>query len=144
MTIVVERVEWARAREQLLAVRVAVFEVEQGISSTVDLDGRDATAVHVLATFDGEAAGTGRLLPDGTIGRMAVLSEHRRRGIGTALMHALLDAANDAGHQVVRLHAQIQVEDFYLALGFTPAGAHHMEVGIEHVPMTLVVDGPRR
>ena len=48
-----------------------------------------------------------------------VRSEHRRRGIGTALMTKMEDAAARAGAVKVWLLARTRVERFYARLGYT-------------------------
>ena len=76
--VVVRRVEWSEARDQLRAIRINVFVREQHVPEELEWDGIDETCLHVLAeAAGGEAVGTGRLLPDGRIGRMAVLAHWR-------------------------------------------------------------------
>ena len=67
-----------------------------------------------------KAIGTGRLLPDGHIGRMAVVKEWRRRGVGAALLQALMAEAQQRGHTEVALAAQLQAMEFYRGFGFAP------------------------
>ena len=56
-------------------VREAVFVAEQGVPLALEWDKFDAVSRHVIARdSSGEVIGTGRLLPDGHIGRMAVLA----------------------------------------------------------------------
>ena len=65
-------------------VREAVFVTEQQVPREIEMDEHDASSRHVLARdADGGAIGTGRLLVDGHIGRMAVLAGWRRHGRGT-------------------------------------------------------------
>ena len=66
--------------------------------------------------------GTGRLSPDRLIGRMAVLSEWRGRGVGEALLKALLDQARALGYRAVELHAQVHAISFYTKYGFEAYG----------------------
>ena len=95
-----------------MAVRNALFVDEQGVPADLEADGCDADAVHFLATdAGGNAVGTARLLADGQIGRIAVLPAFRRRGIGSRLLAAAMDAARTRGHRRVWLHAQIDAQD---------------------------------
>ncbi|HHO67402.1 MAG TPA: GNAT family N-acetyltransferase [Gammaproteobacteria bacterium] len=119
----------------IAAIRHAVFSLEQGIDATADLDGRDTAAIHALAEVDGHAVGTGRLLPDGHIGRLAVLRDWRGRGIGTALLEALVEAARRQGLARVYLGAQAQATGFYEKHGFRACGEPYVEVGITHLRM---------
>ena len=74
---------------------------------SLEWDEFDVVSQHALA-FDahGQAIGTGRLLPDGHIGRMAVLNGWRSRGIGGAILGFLVDCARRRGDTVLHLNAQ--------------------------------------
>jgi predicted GNAT family N-acyltransferase len=88
-----------------------------------------------VAWSGSKAAGTGRLLPDGHIGRMAVLPEFRRSGVGGLILQRLIDAARERGHRRIELSAQAYVESFYQRHGFIREGSIYLEAGIEHVKM---------
>lgn len=131
----IELLDWERARGQAAPIRFAVFVEEQGVPFEIELDEYDAVSIHALA-FDGEkAVGTGRLLPDGHIGRMAVLKRFRGKGIGGALLEALMKAAKARGDREVVLSAQVDALRFYGAHGFQPEGDEYMEAGIRHQAM---------
>jgi GNAT superfamily N-acetyltransferase len=90
---------WNELREPARAVREAVFVVEQKVPREIELDEHDATSRHVLARDgDGSPIGTGRLLPDGHIGRMAVLADWRGKGVGRAMLERLLEEAAGTRH----------------------------------------------
>ncbi len=134
----VEVVNWHDASVTLRVVRSAVFIREQLIPEDQEWDEADASCVHVLASaFTGEAIGTGRLLPDGHIGRMAVLKSWRGQGVGAAMMRVLLAAAEARGHASVELSAQKHAIGFYRGFGFEVTGAEYLEVGIPHRAMRL-------
>jgi predicted GNAT family N-acyltransferase len=117
-------------------VRRQVFVVEQGIAEHLEWDGRDAACHHVLATGPRQLAiGTGRLDPEGRIGRMAVLPSWRAKGVGRALLAALLALARVQGHRKVVVHAQCAVAGFYRQAGFREQGRPFSEAGIEHQKM---------
>src|SRR5687768_7131872 len=100
------QVEWATSKDALRAVRWRVFVEEQRVPEDLEWDDEDERSDHVMAVAaDGTPIGTGRLLRDGHIGRMAVLKEWRGRGVGSALMTHLLRLAGTAGHETARLHA---------------------------------------
>ena len=69
------------------------------------------------------------------IGRMAVLLEHRRHGIGGRILEALEDAARQRGAPNALLHAQNYVKAFYADRGYQEEGETFQEAGIEHVVM---------
>ena len=135
---VVRPVNWHASRDKLRAIRHAVFVEEQRVPEALEWDDADERAYHVLATSsEGEAIGTGRLKLDGQIGRMAVQREWRRRGVGTAILKALLALAGKQGCRLVRLHAQTQAIAFYEKCGFVLIGPEFDEAGIPHRVMEL-------
>ena len=92
----------------------------------------DSISWHVVALVDGVPIGTGRLLPDGHIGRMAVLRDWRGRGAGAAMLAMLMQIARNQGMRRVMLNAQLHALRFYLQQGFQPVGEDFMEAGIPH------------
>lgn len=138
----VRRADWQRDAAILSALRNAVFVREQGVPKGLEFDGQDAQALHLLAeAADGTALGTARLLPDGQIGRMAVLAPWRRQGVGRALLLELLRIATDTRLPTPHLHAQEAVIGFYAAHGFVASGAGFTEAGIAHRRMHLADPG---
>ncbi|MGB8651492.1 MAG: GNAT family N-acyltransferase, partial [Mycobacteriales bacterium] len=77
------RVELARPDDlpEVFALRHEVFVVGQGVPGELERDDLDAVCDHAVARVDGVVVGTGRLLPDGTIGRMAVAAAARGQGV---------------------------------------------------------------
>lgn len=139
----VERAAFDEARDALHGVRGTVFIEEQGVPAEIERDALDPQCVHVLARApDGTPIGAGRLTPDRRIGRMAVLREWRGRGVGAAMLVALVDAAHELGWPEVRLHAQVAAIRFYRRLGFLPLGPRFEEAGIEHQTMARSLAGP--
>ena len=133
----VKPVYWQASQAQLRAIRAKVFIEEQGVPQELEWDGLDEHAYHVMAlAADGTPIGTGRLLQDGHIGRVAVLKEWRGKGVGKALLDLLLVVANKMGYEEVKLNAQVRVLDFYQGRGFVAQGKEFMEAGIPHVAMT--------
>lgn len=131
----VEVVDFESHREALYSVRNRVFVEEQGVPEAVEHDEADPLCCHVLARWDGEPVGTGRLTPEGRIGRMAVLPEHRRRSIGSALLAKLLEEAHRQGFRETQLAAQVTAITFYERFGFKAEGAIFQEAGIDHILM---------
>ncbi len=129
---------WSDAAALARPVREEVFVDEQGVPLEEEWDGHDASCRHALALdAEGAAIGTARLLPEGRIGRMAVRRPWRGRGVGTALMRALLGEARAAGMSEITLHAQTHAAGFYRRFGFSARGGEFEEAGIPHVEMTL-------
>lgn len=135
-TFGVQSVSHAAAHAAIHGVRQQVFVIEQGVPAELERDALDPACHHVLAhDADGQPIGTGRLLPDGRIGRMAVLPGWRGKGVGEAMLDALVKAATAGGLHEVHLHAQLAARDFYARLGFLPEGAVFEEAGIAHQQM---------
>jgi predicted GNAT family N-acyltransferase len=144
-------VRTAAEMEDALSVRRAVFIEEQGVSEAEEIDAYDGDparvtgAVHVVAYVGGRPAATGRLLLDGLagenahIGRIAVLREHRRRGLGRTIMMALQREAQRRGYSGVTVAAQLQAVPFYERLGYRTYGEVFLDAGIEHRLMDLVL-----
>ncbi len=129
---------WATGAQRLSAVRRAVFIVEQHVPEALEWDDDDARSIHALAeSRTGLPVGTARLLPDGHIGRMAVLREWRRSGVGAALLRSLLGEAASRGHRIVRLNAQVRAIGFYERFGFEAHGPLFDDAGIPHRAMRL-------
>lgn len=133
----IELLDWERARSEASRIRLAVFVDEQRVPPEIEMDENDAASVHALAYDGGEAVATGRLLPDGHIGRMAVLKAHRARGAGSAILQVLIEEARRRGMREVVLSAQTHALDFYRKHGFAPQGAVYTEAGIPHQEMRL-------
>ncbi len=128
--------QWDEARAEARRIRELVFVREQGVPLALEMDDQDAHCDHALAlTDDGRAVGTGRLLPDAHIGRMAVLKEWRANGVGALLLQALIEQARQRGHTRVCLNAQSYAAGFYRRYGFEVSGSEFMEAGIPHVAM---------
>jgi len=122
-------------RPDIINIRTLIFVDEQGINSTIDFDGLDEVATHVLVFSQNKAIATGRMLDDGHIGRIAVLKEHRKQGVGAKVLQALLENAQVKGFSRVYLGSQIHAAGFYKKLGFTICGEVFMDAGLEHIEM---------
>ena len=141
----VELVDFQQALAELRAVRDEVFVTEQNVPVELEHDARDPLCTHVIARLlDGTPIGTGRLTTDRHIGRMAVLAPWRGRGVGDALLLALVEQARLRGWHDVHLNAQVPALGFYERHGFQPEGERFMEAGIEHQSMQRTLDGPRK
>jgi predicted GNAT family N-acyltransferase len=131
----IELLDWQRARALASPIRFEVFVREQRVPAEIELDEHDAVSVHALAFVGEDAIGTGRLLPDGQIGRMAVLKKWRGRGIGGSILKKLIEAAVERGVRQIALSAQVHALEFYRSHGFQPVGDVYQEAGIAHQAM---------
>lgn len=134
---------------QALAVREVVFIEEHGSPDALERDSEDDIAYRLLALVEKHAVGTGRLVEAsapagasgtwGKVGSMAVLTTHRRRGIGTRLLNELETEARRRGYAGLRLSAQLSWKDFYTRHGYAPAGEPFDEAGVPHMEMTKLL-----
>jgi predicted GNAT family N-acyltransferase len=131
---------WEELRNEASAIRFEVFVQEQQVPLELELDEMDRLSLHALA-FDaqGRAIATGRLLPDGHIGRMAVLSSERKKGVGALVLQTLVDAAKLKGYAQVLLGAQIHAKGFYDRQGFVEYGEVFLDANIAHIMMKKVL-----
>jgi predicted GNAT family N-acyltransferase len=140
---------WSELGKDASEIRTEVFVREQGIPAELEWDETDKVCIHVVVYSEtgsvSKAVGTGRLIapkkPGGAakIGRMAVLEEYRRHGIGDDVMQALIEHAFEAGYKTIELSAQAYVQGFYEKHGFQADGEPYEEVGIAHQKMMLTL-----
>ena len=136
----IELMVWNTARAEASRIRLAVFVEEQRVPPEIEMDDKDAACVHALAYAQGRAVGTGRLLPDGHIGRMAVLKENRSLGVGSAILERLVEEARRRGMKEIVLSAQTHALGFYRRHGFRVAGEVFEEAGIPHQEMRRMLN----
>lgn len=134
--LALREVGWADGGDKLAAIRRRVFIEEQHVPEALEWDDLDGGALHLLAFVDGNPVGCARLLPGGRIGRMAVLPEWRRQGVGGALLQALIASARRQGLQQVTLSAQVHAIPFYQHHGFSICSDSYPDAGIPHRDMT--------
>jgi len=124
--------------DEIVAVRARVFRDEQGMVSHDLTDADDRHGVHAYARQEGEVIAVGRLTPpangraEGQIAWVAVVSEHRGGGAGSAVMKALLAVADRHRFPGLLISAQTHALPFYRRLGFMPFGDRFTVKGIEH------------
>jgi predicted GNAT family N-acyltransferase len=127
---------WESLKQEAQPVRYEVFVLEQNVPVELEWDDMDGVSLHAVARDEqGRALGTGRLLPDGHIGRMAVKKEARGTGIGGRILKALMEQARMRGDTSVILSAQTHAAPFYSHFGFVQEGEEFMEAGIPHIQM---------
>lgn len=127
-------------KELAFAIRRRVFVVEQLVDPEEEYDDEDEVSTHFIAEYNGEACGTARwrFKDKGVIKleRFAVDKAYRNKGVGKALVNAILEDLPLADK--VMLHAQIQAVEFYGNLGFESYGPEFSEAGIRHFAMKLM------
>jgi predicted GNAT family N-acyltransferase len=132
---------WQEASQDAYLIREKVFIQEQGVPVDMELDEFDLSSKHALAYEGNLCVGTGRLVHlhshHAQIGRMAVLSTFRNRGIGKAILSRLIALAKTEGVLTLTLHSQVSAIPFYAKMGFIVEGPIYDEAGISHRNMIL-------
>lgn len=136
LPVKIEQVAWLAGKSQLEQIRKKVFVEEQGVSESDEWDDKDDQAWHFLAySQDSKAVACARLLPEGKLTRMAVLTDFRGLGIGKKLLHTIEVFAASRQIKTLHLDAQIQALNFYQRLGYKAEGDVFLDAGIEHLRM---------
>ncbi|MEH1901780.1 MAG: GNAT family N-acetyltransferase [Nostoc sp.] len=121
------------------AIRIAVFQEEQGVDPALEFDGKDELSDHLIAYLNEEVVGTTRIryLDERTakIERLAVLSTSRGQGIGKKIMIKALEVIANKNIPEVVIHAQEYVKNLYKKLDFVEDGEIFEEASIPHVKM---------
>ena len=124
--------------DQVFAIRKQVFVHEQQCPPELEWEFEEES-IHFLALYEGQPAGAARWRKTDKgykLERFAVLKECRDKGLGKALVQAVLaDLPEDASY--IYLHAQTHARDFYERLGFRAVGDEFEEAGIRHFKMTF-------
>ena len=130
---------WAQHKKELSQVRRDVFINEQKVPETLEWDEFDETAIHILVLNEKQnPIATGRLKTDGQIGRMAVIKNYRKQGIGSAILKSLISHASQQHYPKLYLHAQLSAVNFYQKFNFKAYGNEFMDAGIAHQSMQLI------
>jgi len=127
-------------RDAAFVLRRAVFETEQNVPRPLDRDAHDNNADHVVA-FDeeGRCVGTGRVVRVDSrtcqIGRMATAPDHRKHGVGAAVLENLERMARLRGLAEIVIHAQLPAEPFFRNRGYVAEGEPFLAEGVPHLFM---------
>lgn len=142
MTLQMRTGTWAELQSDAKPIREQVFIQEQGIAEADEWDAQDQVSQHFVV-FDGEhAIATARLLPNHSIGRVAVLASYRGQGIGKLLMLQIIQQAQQQQRPLLQLSSQVHAMSFYQNLGFHVHGDVYMDCGIPHIDMQMSLLGP--
>lgn len=118
-------------------IRTKVFVEEQKF--TDEFDENELTAHHLLISDGEKPAATARLLPLGDehflVGRVAVLPEYRKRGLGEMLLSLCEERARGLGGTVMEVSAQCRAREFYEKCGYVASGEVYLDQYCEHIHM---------
>lgn len=138
--ITVHKVNTEEELNQVFEIRRIVFVVGQNCPPELEWENEDVST-HFIA-FDENKTPCGaarwRKTEKGyKLERFAVLEHFRGKGVGQALVKAVLDDVIPLlqDGDKIYLHAQIQAMGLYEKFGFVPQGPQFEEAGIQHFKM---------
>lgn len=139
----VEKITDKSALEEAFKIRRLVFVIEQNVNPSDECDEFEDTSTHFLARLDGKPVGTARwrFTKNGVkMERFAVLKEERGKGIGKALVEAVLsdvDSNPKSKEKTKYLNAQLSAMSLYSKFGFVKVGEMFEECNIRHYKMEM-------
>ena len=134
----------AEAFEDAAAVRTRVFMEEQGFKNEFGPEDEASEMIHVTLYGDGVLLGCARVFPATlepvlddapgrwVFGRLAVLPEARKGGLGSLLLAESERIAREAGATEMHLHAQCSAQPFYAKAGYAAYGPVELDEHVEH------------
>ena len=126
---------------EILKLRADVFVIEQQCIYP-DIDQKDRKSLHVFVKDQNEIVAYLRVLEKGIsfdeVGIGRVISKYRRKGLGTVVLKAGIQAAKEIYHaDEIILEAQTYAKSFYELQGFVQCSEEFLEDGIPHIKMNL-------
>ena len=110
---------------KVMAIRAAVFMIEQNCPYDEEFDGNDYCSAHILGTVNGEAAAVLRMryfAEFAKIERLAVLPRFRRLAITKEVVEQGIEICRRKGYTRIYGHAQLRLAPFWAQFGFRPMG----------------------
>lgn len=143
MNISVQKVQTKEELETIFDIREKVFVIEQEVDPEEEYDEYEQSSTHFLAKLDGQVAGTARwrFTDKGIkLERFAVLKSMRGKGVGQALVRAVVDDISkhpNSKSKKLYMHAQLDAMPLYAKFGFKQVGPMFEECNILHYKMEL-------
>lgn len=141
MNISVKKVQNKNELEQVFKIREEVFVIEQQVDREEEYDEFEEESAHFLAELEGDPVGAARwrFTEKGVkLERFAVLKAARGKGVGQALVEAVLQDIHDhpkTKDKVLYLHGQLAAVPLYEKFGFQKVGDIFTECDIQHYKM---------
>lgn len=135
--IVIESIDTTKEDFEIVkSIRQKVFVEEQAVDPKEEFDEYEHSCKQFLAKVNGVPAGTCRYRKTENgfkLERFAVLPEHRRKGVGLAMVEKCLSEISFK-HKIY-LHAQLDAIPLYKKAGFKEYGPLFYECEIAHYAM---------
>lgn len=140
MTFKVKNVDWGKEKHKLSRLREKVFVCEWRIPKEYEFDQHDDASFHVLVLDENnQEIATGRITPNGEIGRIAVVPSYRGPEVYQTLFRALLKIAKVNDLRNVSVQCELEGVEYYQQQGFRPVGAVYMDAGIPRQKMSCTI-----
>ncbi|MDN3668433.1 GNAT family N-acetyltransferase [Echinicola jeungdonensis] len=143
MKLTITKIKTEDELEAAFKIRKEVFVFEQNVDPEEEYDEFESESHHFLAKLGNHPVGTARWRRTSEgfkLERFAVLISMRGKGIGIALVEAVLEDLKSFAKEVqedpkVYMHAQLHAKTFYEKFGFKKVGETFTECRISHVKM---------
>ncbi len=135
----VSKISRLKDMETAFEIRRKVFVEEQQVPPDEEYDEFEESSIHFLAQHNGISAGTARWRKTENgikLERFAVLKEFRGKGVGSALVEAVLADLPETEGQIY-LHSQEHAMPLYARFGFAPVGERFFECEMPHFKMII-------
>lgn len=122
-------------------IRREVFVDEQNVPEEEEIDEFEDSCSHFVAYVDSNPAGAARWRKTDNgikLERFAVRKDYRGRGVGSALVSAVLKDIQEnesSSDKMLYLHAQLGAIPLYSKFGFVKVGEMFEECDIQHYKM---------
>lgn len=132
--------------DEYLSIRKEVFVDEQKVPLEIEIDELDRLSLdhvtHIGAFKNDEMIATARLIKDDKnlrVGRVAVLKNHRKTGVGAHILEYAYKQATNNGFDALILGSQVSAIPFYEKSGYEVISDIYLDANIEHKDMKLSI-----
>ena len=119
-------------------IRTEVFVKEQKFQE--EFDSIDEYATHIIAYEEDKPIAVCRYFQNEegkyVLGRLAVIQSHRGKNVGAHVIAEAERQVRELGGESLRLHSQLQAQDFYAKQGYIGGGEIEYEEFCPHIWMT--------
>lgn len=128
-----------RLNNEIINIRKTVFIEEQGFEN--EFDEIDDGCKHIIYYYGNKPVGTARMFEDEEnkneyfIGRVAILKEYRKYGLGKKIILAIEEKALEIKARKLKLSTQVEVKGFYEKCGYKPIGEIYYDEYCPHIMM---------
>jgi predicted GNAT family N-acyltransferase len=128
---------------KIMAIRAAVFMIEQICPYEEEFDGNDYAGAHILGTVNGEPAAVLRIRYFAgfvKLERLAVLPRFRRTLIAISVVERALEICRRKGYRKMYGQSQLRLVSFWQRFGFRPMQKNKTLIFSDHEYVEIVGD----